>query len=653
MGTVSFERNARIRIEETVYTLRRMLTDTCWQLENPRNGRTLDREQDDLLRSYMDGSIEFVVDKDDRPHSTVHVEPTPQEKEIISIRLQYVRAVRELPVTQAAYEQAIAEVWQNLHRERPNTKTALSGRAPGWITVYRWQSRHREFGDDSYALLYRKRNRAINYPSEVLEICDESLETVYFTRERNTLQDALDFASQRVIETNEIRKEQNLAPFKAPSRRLFKTLLRDIPSFDQYAARYGRQAALAKFRSVRGHRVTKEPLERGEIDHTPLDLFVIDDNPEHSLPLGRPYVTLCIDDFTRCVLGVYIGFVPPSHLSVAQCLKHAFLPKIYLKGEHPHTAHLWVQYGVMRELVVDQALEFHGHSLTEGCRRLGIEIHFSPRKQAWFKGKIERIFRSLNEGVAHGVRGTTFSNTMQKGDYDPQKAAVVRLSTLKAAIHKWICDVYHQKKHRALGMPPAEMWATHFKPQNVRLPEDREALDATMGRLYDRVLTHKGVEFQGLVYNSEAFSEIRNRFGSRLEVQVLVDESDIGSVYVRYKDVLMRAPALNYDYANGISAWQHKLFQQNAPNSDPKSWLLAKEQIRQMYEDDFDLTRRRRRKGVGRHLESKALNLPSPHKLLSLPGSTETDVTDLPDDVADTANDIPKYKALIKPRGPR
>src|SRR5258708_3977252 len=167
-----------------------------------------------------------------------------------------------------------------------------------------------------------------------------------------------------------------------------------IHAFDIYAARFGRQAALTKFRSVKGHRITLAALERAEIDHTPLDLFVIDDY--NLLPLGRPYITACIDDFTRCILGLYIGFVPPSYQSVALCLKHAFLPKISLKEDYPRIQNDWPFFGVMRELVVDQATEFHSEALEQACLQLGAEIHYAQRKTGWFKAKINSFLATSN-----------------------------------------------------------------------------------------------------------------------------------------------------------------------------------------------------------------------------------------------------------------
>ncbi len=153
----------------------------------------------------------------------------------------------------------------------------------------------------------------------------------------------------RVMKENGLRPDSDQLPM--PSRRLITRLIADIPAFDKYSARYGHDAALKRFRSVKGHRVVSAPLDRAEIDHTHLDLFVVDDKT--SLPLGRPYVTACIDGYTRCILGIYVGFNPPSYQSVAACLKDCFLPKVNLKDEYPEIVNEWAAHGVMRQLVVD------------------------------------------------------------------------------------------------------------------------------------------------------------------------------------------------------------------------------------------------------------------------------------------------------------
>src|SRR5450756_710194 len=216
--------------------------------------------------------------------------------------------------------------------------------------------------------------------------------------------------------------------------------------------------------------------------------------------------------YTRCILGIYIGFVPPSYQSVAYCLKHAFMAKIAQKSEYPQVEHPWIPCGLCRTLVVDQAVEMHSEALETACAQLGITIEYAPRKQGWYKGKIERVLGRLNREVAHGRPGTTFSNVIEKGDYNPEKYASVRLSTLKQVVHTWVCDEYHQKKHHALGMPPETMWQLNVRTEDIRFPTDSECLAIIMGRPYPRVLSHKGIEFKGLSYGSDALHQLRHLY---------------------------------------------------------------------------------------------------------------------------------------------
>ena len=220
--------------------------------------------------------------------------------------------------------------------------------------------------------------------------------------------------------------------------------------------------------------------------------------------------------------GMFVGFIPPSFLTVSLCLKDAFRPKTWLKQAYPDIRSDWPAHGVMRELVLDNGPEFHSDSLEQVCLFNGIEMHYAPRKTPWFKGKIERFFGTLNEGVAHGTPGTSFNSIFEKGDYDPAKHAIVTFSTLKRVVRRWLADVYHQKPHRALGISPVEMWNSSIKPEDIRVPEDPAVLDVIMGRRYQRALTHKGVEFQGLYstrpncMNCDAGKAVncQSRFGS-------------------------------------------------------------------------------------------------------------------------------------------
>ena len=67
------------------------------------------------------------------------------------------------------------------------------------------------------------------------------------------------------------------------------------------------------------------PLEVVQIDHTVVDVLVVDELER--LPLGRPWLTLAIDVASRMVTGFYVSLDAPSILSVALALTQAVLPK--------------------------------------------------------------------------------------------------------------------------------------------------------------------------------------------------------------------------------------------------------------------------------------------------------------------------------------
>jgi putative transposase len=381
-------------------------------------------------------------------------------------------------------------------------------------------------------------------------------------------------------------------------------MITDIPAYDQHVARYGRIPATKAFRSVTAHRVTQAPLERGEIDHTQFDLMVIDD--VSGMPLGRPWLTACIDDYTRTILGICISFDPPSYLTVARCLKHAFSPKASLRRDFPDIVNPWLAYGVMRELSMDNGVEFHCESLENACLTLGIESHYSARKTPWFKGKIERWMGSVNGAVAHVNPGTTFSNIFEKDEYDPLKHAVVRYSTLKKIVMKWIADVYHQKPHRGLdNIPPTVMWERSIRVEDIPVPDDPARLDAILGKSETRTLTHKGIEIFTLFYNSPELSALRRTLGKSLDVEIRIDSSDIGQIIVFSPDKrqMFTVPALDQAYAAGSSEFQHRLCKRWASREnkfDPRGWLEAKLRIAEMIQEDVFGKKARTRSRVAR-----------------------------------------------------
>ena len=193
------------------------------------------------------------------------------------------------------------------------------------------------------------------------------------------------------------------------------------------------------------------------MDHTPSDIIVVDDN--NMLPLGRPTITTALDEHTRCPMGFYAGFEPPSCLAVMRCLKHAILPKTYVPREFPVDEELAGNATACRNSwwSIIRPSSIPVTSSVRACRS-ATDIQYAKVLVPWYKGKLERFQGTMNHDLMQGNPGTTFSNILERDDYDPSRHAVVMLSTFREMLaqmdHR--C-VFANAASRHRGHPGASM----------------------------------------------------------------------------------------------------------------------------------------------------------------------------------------------------
>ena len=197
------------------------------------------------------------------------------------------------------------------------------------------------------------------------------------------------------------------------------------------------------------------PLEQVQIDYTVIDLIVVDERDRQ--PIDRPYLTLAIDVFTRCVLGMVVTLEAPSAVSVGLCLAHAACDKRpWLEGLNVEMD--WPMSGKPRLLYLDNAAEFKSEALRRGCEQHGIRLDYRPPGQPHYGGIVERIIGTAMQMIHDELPGTTFSNPGQRGEYDSEKMATLTLRELE----RWLAlavGTYHGSVHNGLLQPPAARWA--------------------------------------------------------------------------------------------------------------------------------------------------------------------------------------------------
>jgi len=106
---------------------------------------------------------------------------------------------------------------------------------------------------------------------------------------------------------------------------------------------------------------------------------------------------------------------------------------------------------------MDNAREFRGNMLKRACDEYGIDIEWRPVARPHFGGHIERLLGTFAKEI-HTLPGTTFSNSQERGDYDSVGKAALTLTELEEWLVTFIVQVYHQRVHSSLNMPPMEKY---------------------------------------------------------------------------------------------------------------------------------------------------------------------------------------------------
>jgi putative transposase len=603
MNRQRFSSGARFRWQETTYQILRLLPGGQANIESILTGVTSVVEISSLVHALFADELHFVSENapvlpnaqtnreadeaplclSDYPAALVRV--SRYRLEVIRPLLELKRRTRavvlarvqEIKTTQAEYGE---------HTLLDSLSIAA---------IYRWIGDYVRSGQDLRALLPAVHERGgkqeTRLRSETEALMEMVIQDKYKVHEKVTLDDVRCELAVRVAEENRVRppQDQLLMPSRA-------TLARRIAASSTGQDHKNRRRRRSARNADNQYGLTPYPdlpLERVEIDHTRSDLVVIDDRDD--LPLGRLTLTYCLDTATRYPLGYYLGFEPPSYLTVMECLHHAIQPKDELHKQYG-TEHEWLAYGLPATLVIDNGKEFIGHDLEDACLLLGIVLQYTPVRTPQFKAGVERMFGSLNTMFFHTLPGTTFSNPEARGDYHSTEQACVYFSEVDKLLNIFLVDVYAERFHHGLNGIPARCWEEKvqhgFAPA---LPPSAEELSVLLGRTATRVLRHSGIEFASLRYNCGDLLTLRTRLKGK-PAKIKYHPADLSCLYVYdpFDGRYIRVPALAQEYTQGLSLWKHRVIRQAVLEAQDRVDLEALGKAKRKIQQIVDAGRQRK-----------------------------------------------------------
>jgi putative transposase len=349
----------------------------------------------------------------------------------------------------------------------PDTPHKASDRA-----IRKWKAMARqgyaEYGNEFIGLIpttSRRGNRERRYGPRTLEIMREVIDTEVLSDKAS----GLFTCWSTVVDTC---KMEGLL---VPSIRTFQTEIKRLTTPEEFKkAREGEKAGydlelpyISLDRETPRHGT--RPFEIAHIDHTELDLQFV--NESTGTAMGKAWLTVMIDAFTRVILAWALTFNDPSYRScmlvVRDCVRrHGRIP---------------------RTVVVDQGSDFKGIYFDQLLAHFGVHKRMRPASHPRFGNIVERFFGVKNANLTHALRGNNKALQTPRrmsATHDPRNLAVWNLRAFREAFEGYLTQVYHAVEHPALGVSPSVAQEIGLLQSGCRshtlVAYDRNFLIATM-----------------------------------------------------------------------------------------------------------------------------------------------------------------------------
>ena len=385
-----------------------------------------------------------------------------------------------------------------------------------WVAQYR--EMEAKYGNGYLGLLPHIRSRGprgSKLPEATWELTTEFIENDYETLKQKKKYEVW------VVLKNVCDKRGVIAP----SYKTFARAVRRRSGYRQTLKRKGRRAAYTEEvfyweLDLRTPRHGDRPFEICHIDHTELD--VESPSSQTGRSLGRPWLTLLTDAYSRRILAVYITFDPPSYRSCMMILRQC----VRLHGRLPQI------------VVVDGGAEFKSAYFDTLLARYECIKKTRPPAKARFGSVCERLFGTTNTQFIHNLRGNTqiTRNVRQvTKSVNPKGMATWPLGNLYDRICEYAFEVYDTISHPALGESPRNTFiegiARTGKRPHRYIPYDENFLMWTLPTTplgTAKMVALRGVKIHHIFYWSDSFRD-RQLEGTRLPIRY--DPFEVGIAY--------------------------------------------------------------------------------------------------------------------------
>lgn len=413
--------------------------------------------------------------------------------------------------------------------------------------------------------LSKSGNRTSSFRPEEQELMMATIRASYLTMERKTLKLTVVDVQRAFRKENTRRENEGETVLRIPGRDAVRTAIKKLDPLRVMICRYGREYAIKKLRPVGKGLEVSRPGERVEMDEWCIDLqsFIHSANlkdffGEKLLELiglngekDRWWLVLAIDCRTKIILGMKLTRNPSSS-AARECLRMV----VSDKGEWADASGAlspWSMAVKPEMMVTDNGPAFKSEAFTNCCLDLRVATTRTHAGVPGMRGTGERIFGTMSTDLMPRLKGRTFSNSIERGDYKSQDMACLDAEDVAFILVRWVVDIYHNTEHSGLGgRTPLEQWDADMEDGNypVSALPHKDSKRLAFGKRFQRKVSQAGIVVMGISYQSPELGLYFMGFEPKM-VDVRWDPEDLGAISVFLEGAWQVVPAV-YDRFEGM-----------------------------------------------------------------------------------------------------
>lgn len=402
-------------------------------------------------------------------------------------------------------------------------------------TVFRWKKAYENHGgiDGLSPANSKKGNRNSKLPNRAEILMSEFVNNHYLTESNKNLNHIYQLLKARC-------KKEGLLP---PSKKTFYSRTREISDTKSNKIREGAKSAYQTTAYIGlcdlpedGWVFTEATrfLERCHIDHTLMDVELTSDD---GVELGKPWLTIIVDEYTSFVLAYYLSFASPSVASL-MCVIRLMV----------------IKHGVFPEsVVVDGGKEFESIYFEKLMAQYLCAI-VSRKGKPRGGGAVERFFGAIDTMVTHNLTGnTTLTKNVRRlsASHNPKSLAVWGASELHSGL-KEIFGYYNASFPIRDTKSPNALREESLRKNGGRAARHVEYSDAfymhtlpSPKRSTAMLRRNKHIQVNRVSYWHSSFKSVRKEGET---VPLRYDPFNLNHVYIFYKNEWIRCRSVRQQH---------------------------------------------------------------------------------------------------------